>query len=602
MKKIFTLFVFSIITTSFLFAQAGFPDISFANSGIFQGDMSGGQDAGNDVITQPDGKVLALFSGSYPGNSFDFGLVRLNYNGTIDSTFAVDGVFHYPNSLGSDLAYHVELLDDGSILLAGSYAPDPANPEWMMIKLTSEGVPDSTFGVDGIVIYQVDTSQDYIRSLAIADDGKIYAGGFSYVPGFSYKRLVIGRFNPDGSIDSTYGTDGLFIWNDNNTSNRLFTIILNDDGSIYAGCVTKPSSADRPTVYKIRADGDGLDASFGNNGEAIAPVQGVGYDTAVHPNGNILICSGSIIGNQNYFAVTAFSPDGTINADFGVDGVFTANVNTNDVASAIAVQSDGKIIIGGESSSGSFSTRKYATARCDENGALDTSWGGTGILTTTTFNSGIAWINGLHFDPYDGKILVAGTASYAGSLNDLVVVRFNNAVDADMDGYFLGVDDCDDGNEMINPGLDEIPYNGLDDDCDPLTPDDDLDGDGFLLADDCDDLNPDINPDAVDIPDNGIDENCDESDLTDIDETELSRQYHVFPNPTSDFVYINYDENAPAPQMIQVSDYTGKMIQTIDGNFSQNNITINLQNIPSGIFILTIYTHEGVAVKKVTKF
>lgn len=55
--------------------------------------MRGGQDAENDVITQPDGKILAIFSGSY--SSFYFGLGRLNYDGTRDSSFAVDGIFHY---------------------------------------------------------------------------------------------------------------------------------------------------------------------------------------------------------------------------------------------------------------------------------------------------------------------------------------------------------------------------------------------------------------------------------------------------------------------------------------------------------------------------
>ena len=88
-------------------------------------------------------------------------------------------------------------------------------------------------------------------------------------------------------------------------------------------------------------------------------------------------------------------------------------------------------------------------------------------------------------------------------------------VDTDGDGYVKAVNecvpggDCDDTNADINPGMDEIPYNGFDDDCDPATLDDDLDEDGFLNADDCDDTNPEINPEMIEICGNEFDEDCD---------------------------------------------------------------------------------------------
>ena len=79
--------------------------------------------------------------------------------------------------------------------------------------------------------------------------------------------------------------------------------------------------------------------------------------------------------------------------------------------------------------------------------------------------------------------------------------------DLDGDGYLL-VDDCNDNNPDINPGRTEVAYNGLDDDCNPATSDDDLDGDGYLLADDCDDNNPDVNPGETEIVYNGLDDDC----------------------------------------------------------------------------------------------
>ncbi len=85
-----------------------------------------------------------------------------------------------------------------------------------------------------------------------------------------------------------------------------------------------------------------------------------------------------------------------------------------------------------------------------------------------------------------------------------------STADDDLDGDGFGVaEDCDDNDPTVTAAVPEIPYNGTDDDCDPSTPDDDLDQDGFALAVDCDDENPEINPNMAEVPYNGIDEDCD---------------------------------------------------------------------------------------------
>jgi len=81
-------------------------------------------------------------------------------------------------------------------------------------------------------------------------------------------------------------------------------------------------------------------------------------------------------------------------------------------------------------------------------------------------------------------------------------------VDQDGDGYAADVD-CDDTNPAVNPGATEVPYNGIDDDCNPATPDDDLDADGYAADVDCDDNNAAVNPGAAEVCDDGIDNDCD---------------------------------------------------------------------------------------------
>ncbi|MFP4523699.1 MAG: putative metal-binding motif-containing protein [Candidatus Woesearchaeota archaeon] len=103
---------------------------------------------------------------------------------------------------------------------------------------------------------------------------------------------------------------------------------------------------------------------------------------------------------------------------------------------------------------------------------------------------------------------------------DLETGPFKACIDEDGDGYgargsdecFFNETDCDDTDPAVNPGMNETVYNGKDDDCDPSTPDDDLDGDGALQAEDCDDTNSSIHPMATDICGDGIDQDCDGSD------------------------------------------------------------------------------------------
>jgi hypothetical protein len=181
--------------------------------------------------------------------------------------------------------------------------------------------------------------------------------------------------------------------------------------------------------------------------------------------------------------------------------------------------------------------------------------------------------------------------------NHLQVARYGNYIDADMDGYEMN-EDCDDFVFAINPGVDEIPYNGLDDDCNELTPDDDLDEDGFPIAEDCDDDNPEINPDAEEIPDNEIDEDCDGMDLTTgIEEALLAKQFKIFPNPAHNYLQIEVNSQELIINSIEIRDITGRLINLVVSHTDR----INIEAVPAGVCFLTIKTSQGIVVKRFVK-
>ena len=117
--------------------------------------------------------------------------------------------------------------------------------------------------------------------------------------------------------------------------------------------------------------------------------------------------------------------------------------------------------------------------------------------------------------------------------------------------------DCDDNNANVYPGNSEILYNSLDDDCNALTLDDDLDMDGFILEDDCDDNDPNINPDAEEVPKNGIDEDCDGSDLISATHLFNNTKLKIYPNPCTSVINIEYKDYKNL--RVKIYDSQGKL-------------------------------------------
>ena len=369
-----------------------------AGDGTATTPIGSGTEAGYEMVVQDDGKILvAGFSNN--GSNNDFALTRYNTDGTLDTSFGGgDGIVTTPMGSSNDAAYGITLQADGKILLAG-YSFNGAYSEFALARYSADGTLDTSFSDDGKLTVDIGTYNDYGYSVAVQGDGKILLAGQSDSTTSDFGLL---RYNSDGSPDDSFGGgDGIVTTDILSASDSANSVTLQADGKIL---VSGKSNNDFAVV---RYDVDGsLDFSFGGgDGIVITDIDGgtdVGKSLTVQPDGKILVAGQSYNGSDFDFALVRYDADGLLDTSFSTDGKLTTDIGLdNDYAHSVTVQADGKILMAGSSND------NFALIRYNANGTLDTSFNGTGKLTTDIGSTDTGY--SVTVQP-DGKILVAGTS------------------------------------------------------------------------------------------------------------------------------------------------------------------------------------------------
>lgn len=243
------------------------------------------------------------------------------------------------------------------------YTWDNVTGNIFALRLNTDGTFDNTFGSNGVAL--VDNGSDVSEAVTIQDDGKILVGGYSN------DNFTVARFNTDGTLDSTFGSNGCSTTTFPNAPSYVKNVKAQDDGKIVLG--------------------------------------------------------GFLINNQNTFeiALARISSDGSIDNSFGTVGMVSFNIgNGNDFGEALAIQDDGKVIIAG------YSVREteyiLAMARFDTNGNLDSTFGVDGMVSTD-FNQREDYGTAITLQP-DNKIILAGYSYALTGGSEVIVVRYDNVV------------------------------------------------------------------------------------------------------------------------------------------------------------------------------
>lgn len=388
MKKIFTLFIIMTFVVM----------VPFANVIAADGDIDTGFNIGNgfnatvhSITVQPDGKILVggAFT-SIGGNQFMTKLVRLNTDGTFDDT--------YQNTRSLDgIVYSVVLQPDGKILVGGSFSSyntyDGPNfisvPVGRILRLNTDGSIDSTFN-SGAVGFN--SANEEVKALALQPDGKILVGGkFTSYNGDSVNRLV--RLNADGSRDETFNTGtGIPPMTTGQGAGIVNTIALQSNGKILVGGYFT-SYDGNPVDRLVRLNTNGsYDDSFehisvgATNGNRRINKIVIQSDDKIIIGGDLLTYNG--VAKQGSIRL---HPDGSHDESFTAPPISTG-INT------ISIQTDGKIIIGGNFNK-SFERLNY-------DGSTDNTFnvgaGFSGVVYASTIQSDNKILVGGNFTSYDG--------------------------------------------------------------------------------------------------------------------------------------------------------------------------------------------------------
>ena len=383
----------------------------------------GSDDAALSVATQPDGKIVAA-GYSDNGSNTDFALVRYNPDGSLDTSFGGTGKVTTAVLSSNDFAHSVAIQPDGKIVAAGdSY--NGANYDFALVRYNVDGSLDTSFGGTGKVTTAVLSSSDVANSVAIQPDGKIVAAGYSY--NGSNNDFALVRYNPDGSLDTSFGGTGKVTTAVLSDFDLAKSVAIQPDGKIIAAGYSWNGSNIDFALVRYNPNGS-LDPSFGGTGKvttAVLSSNDYAHSVAIQPDGKIVAAGQSWNGSNTDFALVRYNPNGSLDPSFGGTGkVTTAVLSSDDGANSVAIQPNGKIVAAGDSR---YNGEGYvfALVRYNADGSLDTSFGGTGKVTTAVL-SFTDQANSVAIQP-DGKIIAAGGSFNSGSNNDeFALVRYGS--------------------------------------------------------------------------------------------------------------------------------------------------------------------------------
>jgi uncharacterized delta-60 repeat protein len=406
------------VLESRILLSAGDLDPTFGTGGKVSTRISDKSDIAAALALQPDGKIVVAGTTSGKSGTPAIGLVRYNPDGSVDTSFGTGGTVVTPFPNGQVSVAAMALQPDGKIVLGCSAIigiPFVTAVLFAAVRYNENGTLDTSFGTGGFATAPTGPAYQEVGGVALQTDGKIIVSGVLGSPTGPVQQEYFGviRYNPNGSLDTSFGNGGMVETPSAFGSQIKPKVIVQPDGKIVISGGT--------VVLRLNPDGS-FDPLFGNGGKTTPNIEILsGQALALQPDGKIILAGGggTAAGGGSDFVLSRYNVNGLPDPTFGINGVVESSVTHHEVINDIVVQTDGKIVAAG-GASGAFGLARYTA-----NGSLDSSFGTQGTLTTSFMSGGTGeTAKGIVLQP-DGKVVVAGSGIPIGvSFPDFDVARY----------------------------------------------------------------------------------------------------------------------------------------------------------------------------------
>jgi uncharacterized delta-60 repeat protein len=339
-------------------------DHSFSGNGLVRTRFGSGASA-RAVAIQPNGRIVVGGTAETRNNFTAFAVARYLSDGSLDRSFSGNGKLAAPKVGSMGVSEISDVAVGSGRIVASAYVDDGSRYLFGVLALTRHGMLDQSFSGDGVAVSRFGRHDAFAESVAIQPDGAIVAAGGGR------GQFAIARYLPGGALDQSFGGHGKRPITFGGAGSGASAVSLQDDGRIVVAGTVR----------------------FG----------------PPHAYGRLSI------------ALARCNPDGTLDTSFAADGKRTTSADGNLRGTSLAIQSDGKVVVGGEATPtvDEYPT-DFALARYTTHGRLDASFADGGIAVTSFHLDD--WVEGIALQPND-KIIAVGP-SQGGSFGGSVAARY----------------------------------------------------------------------------------------------------------------------------------------------------------------------------------